>query len=296
MPRGHRTTARSILTLLLAGVLAGTAQAASPPDRIIFPVVGQVRYTDDFGAPRGNHRHQGNDLMADRWTPVVAVEAGRVERPRWSSRDCMLILHGVSGTDYWYLHLNNQPRRADGEGGCRPGVAYAPGLETGDRVRAGELVGFVGNSGNAAGGATHLHFELHPDGGRAVSPYRWLRGARRVLFTVPGSVTSVRLALFGTVRSIEESFALRVASVAVSRGWRGRVPARSVALGYASELVVERRGESGEAAATTAAVASAVPGERVSVWTTWFAPTLATQLAGPNVLSAERIRLRGPLR
>ncbi|HEX2111437.1 MAG TPA: M23 family metallopeptidase [Gaiellaceae bacterium] len=281
--------------LLLAGAFVGTAEAGSPPDRIVFPLVGSASYTDDFGAPRGDHGHQGNDLVADRWTPVVAVEAGRVEIPGWRSRDCALILHGASGTDYWYLHLNDRHRHAGGEGGCRPGVAYAPGLDDGDRVRAGELVGYVGNSGNAAGVAPHLHFELHPGGGRAVSPYEWLRRARRVLFAVPGGRTSVRLALYGTVRSIDDAFALRVASVAVSRGWRGSVPARAVALAYAADVTVERTNEARNTPAT-AAVSSAVPGERVAVWTTWFAPTLATQLAQPNVLSAQRIRLRGPLR
>jgi peptidoglycan LD-endopeptidase LytH len=281
--------------LLVAGAFVGTAQAGSPPDRIIFPLVGRATYTDDFGAPRGDRSHEGNDLMAARWTPVVAVEAGRVELPHWRSSDCMLILHGASGTDYWYLHLNDRPRRPGGEGGCRPRIAYAPGLEEGDTVRAGELVGYVGNSGNAAGVATHLHFELRPDGGRAVSPYDWLRRARRVLFAVPGSATSVRLALYGSVRSIEDSFALRVESVAASRGWRGLVPARPVELAYAPEVTVERTGEDREAAAT-AAVSSAVPGERVAVWTSWFTPTLRTQLAPPNVLEAERIRLHGPLR
>lgn len=281
--------------LLLVGAFVGTADAGPPPDRIVFPLVGPATYTDDFGDPRGSRRHEGNDLMADRWTPVVAVEGGRVELPGWRSRDCMLILHGASGTDYWYLHLNDRPRRAGGDGGCRPGVAYARGLEAGDRVRSGELIGYVGNSGNAAGGATHLHFELHPDGGRAVSPYAWLRHARRALFAVPGSATSVRLALYGSVRSIEDSFALRVDTVAVSRGWRGRVPARRVALAYAPELTVERTDEDREVAAS-AAVSSAVPGERVAVWTSWFTPTLATQLGRPNVLEAERIRLRGPSR
>ena len=293
MPRGPRTTARSIVALLIVGVFAGTAHA-EPPDRIIFPVVGPVRYQDDFGAPRGSRSHQGNDLMADRWAPVVAVEAGTVERPRWSSSDCTLILHGRSGTEYWYLHLNNQPRRAGGRGGCRPGVAYAPGLRNGQRVRAGELIGYVGNSGNASGGAPHLHFELHPDGGRAVSPYRWLRRAPRPLYAVPASATNIRLALFGTVRTLDDSFALRVSSVAVSNGWRGPSVSRGVSLAYAPDVVVERR--SGVGLVGNATVASAIPGERVSVWTTWFQPTLATQLAGANILAAQRIRLRGPSR
>src|SRR5918998_274055 len=78
MPRGHRTTSRSILTLLVLGLLAGTANAA-PPKQILFPVVGPAKFQNDFGAPRGGGRsHRGNDIMADRAAPVVAVEAGRI--------------------------------------------------------------------------------------------------------------------------------------------------------------------------------------------------------------------------
>src|SRR5918998_3976988 len=98
--------------------------------------------------------HRGNDIMADRAAPVVAVEAGRIERPRWSSSDCALILHGESGTDYWYLHLNNdKTRRDDNRGGCKNGVSFARDLRDDMKVRAGQLIGYVGKSGNAAGGA-----------------------------------------------------------------------------------------------------------------------------------------------
>ena len=75
------------------------------------------------------------------------------------------------------------------------------------------------------------------------------------------------------------------------------MPARRVALAYAPDVVVERPGEDAEvtveSAVATEALATAEPGERVSVWTTWFRPTVATQLARPNVLAAELIRLRG---
>ena len=79
----HRTTARSILAVAcLAGVLAWTAAASAAPSgvpRLIFPVVGTATYTNDFGAPRGQGRHEGNDVMAAKKTPAVAVEAGTVK-------------------------------------------------------------------------------------------------------------------------------------------------------------------------------------------------------------------------
>ena len=292
MPRGHRTTARSILALLLLWALTGTAHA-DVPERILFPVVGKVTYTDDFGAPRGSGPHQGNDIMAPRGAPVVAVEAGRVSLYRGSSAaGCMLYLYGRSKTTYYYIHLNNDLTRSNDNraSDCRSGVAYAPGLRDGQRVSAGQLVGFVGDSGDADGGNPHLHFELHPDGRRAVSPYRWLTDARKLLYAVPQAMSPIRLALSGTVTSTEDSFSLRIRRVAVSRGWRGPSPARTVSLAYAPQVVVQRRGEAGSLAASS--VRSVERGERVTVWTTWFAPTLATKLAPPGALTAELIRLR----
>jgi hypothetical protein len=293
MPRSHRTTARSILTLLVAGAFAGTANAA-PPRQILFPVIGPVQYSDDFGAPRAGHSHEGNDIMAARKAPVVAVESGRVERPSWSSRDCALILHGRSGTDYWYLHLNDDRTRGDDNRARDCSAAFASGFRSGQRVRAGQLIGYVGNSGNAAGASPHLHFELHPGRGGAVSPYRWLTSAPRLLYAVAPGVRTVRLALHGTIRSVWGGFALRATRVAVAGGWRGPAMVNHVTLRYAADVVIERQTRLG--ALATATLRSAAPGERASVWTKRFRPTLATQLAGGIVLTAERIRLHGARR
>jgi hypothetical protein len=278
----------------LLGLLAGTANAAAPR-QIVFPVVGPVKFYDDFGAPRSQGSHQGNDIMAARGRPVVAAERGRVRIYRGSWRaGCMLYLYGASGTTYLYIHLNDDLTTRDDNRAtdCRRGVAYAPNLRNGQRVGAGRLIGYVGNSGDARGGAPHLHFELHPNGGRAVSPYRWLTRARRPIYAVPPGVKSVRLALFGTLRSADESLAVRTTRVAVLRGWRGRIATRRVALSYAPDFVVERPEEE-ESTLGTAALTTVEPGERVSVWTSPFRPTLRTQLASPNVLAAELVRLRG---
>jgi hypothetical protein len=208
------------LTLLLAGFLAGSAQAAprllgDTPERILFPIVGPAQWTDDFGAPRAQGGHEGNDILSDWRAPVVAVEPGKVQIHHGSARaGCMLYLHGKSGTTYLYIHLNNDlTPKNDGRGGCKPGVAFAPGLVDGARVKAGELLGYVGSSGDA-GATNHLHFELHPNDGGAVSPYRWLRKADRLLYVLSDSeqkearataADAVSMTLEGTFVSVEEA-------------------------------------------------------------------------------------------
>ena len=107
----------AILFILVALVVsAGTATAGVP--KLIFPVAGPTTYSDDFGAPRGQGAHEGNDLMAAKKTPVLAVEAGRVKFWTTSANaGCMLYLYGKSGTTYYYIHLNNDlTRKNDNRG------------------------------------------------------------------------------------------------------------------------------------------------------------------------------------
>ena len=203
----RRTLARLALSLLVIGALTGTlaAPAVAGVPKLVFPIVGNASYEDDFGDPRGQGSHEGNDMMAPWKSSVVAVEAGRIKIWTSSSRaGCMLYLYGKSGTTYLYIHLNNDlTKNNDNDGGCKQGVSYAPGLEDGAQVRAGELIGYVGDSGDADGIHHHLHFELHPGDGGAVSPYRHLRSAEKLLFALPeggrGTQTAVALALLGTV-------------------------------------------------------------------------------------------------
>src|SRR5262249_51172157 len=155
-------------------------QPAEAP-RLIFPVVGQATYSDDFGLPRAGGPHQGIDILAARKAPAVAVEAGKVEFWTTSaSAGCMLYLKGQSGTVYQYIHLNNDHGKGnDNRGKCVPGVAYAPGLADGSWVVAGQQVGFVGDSGDANGIHPHLHFEVHPGGKAAIDPFTHLNQAQR---------------------------------------------------------------------------------------------------------------------
>lgn len=298
MPRGHRTTARSILlAVLVAGALGGPPAASGAVPPIVFPVVGPSSYIDDYGAPRHSGWHKGIDIMAKRRAPVVAVEAGRVSIYRGSrNAGCMLYLYGASGTTYYYIHLNDDLTKRDDNRAtdCRVGVAYAPGLKSGQRVRAGQLIGFNGNSGDARGIAPHLHFEIRPK--RApINPFRHLNRADRLLFARPIGAKEVKLDLMGTVLETgEDTVSMRVDRVGVATGKErksGKWLGRKITLRHHEGTVVKRKRADGTI--VVAKLASAKKGERVTVWTPWFKPVLRTQRAKPGVLTAERIRLRG---
>lgn len=123
-----------------------------------FPVAGKHTYSNDYGAPRSQGSHQGNDIMAERGVPVRAVAAGtikRLTRTETGLGGLWVWLRDTAGNEYYFAHLN----------------AVTEGLEIGDAVTVGQVIGTVGNTGDARYGATHLHFEVHPGGGSAVNPY-----------------------------------------------------------------------------------------------------------------------------
>jgi hypothetical protein len=261
--------------------------------RLIFPVIGAASYVDDFGDARGQGGHEGNDLMAAKRSLAVAAEAGHVKFWTTSSRaGCMLYLDGVSGTQYLYIHLNNDLTAGnDNRGKCVPGVAFAEGLKSGGRVEAGEPVGFVGDSGDADGIASHLHFEVHPNGRGAVSPYPYLRKARRLLFAAkPGSLFT--LALSGTVvEAAGEELELELDRV---RSWPGgrkiEQSGRSVAVSVPPTASIE--GVTSPMALSTSMLDSLEPGSSVTVFTAPAKTTLAAQTGARNALAARRVLVR----
>jgi hypothetical protein len=143
------------------------------PPPIVFPVIGDVNYTDTFGAPRsGGRTHAGTDIMTYdvKGLPVVASADGVIS---WISNDCchLAIDHG-GGWSTWYIHLNNDtPGTDDGQG-----WGIADDIEVGTTVVAGQLIGWVGDSGNAEWVAPQLHFETRHNGA-AVNPYPALAAA-----------------------------------------------------------------------------------------------------------------------
>jgi murein DD-endopeptidase MepM/ murein hydrolase activator NlpD len=144
----------------------------------VFPhAESPVDFRDTWGARRsGGRSHKGTDILSPRGTSIVAVAPGTVRfmgKQRLSGYS-IKIDHG-HGWVTSYLHLNNDtPGTDDGDGGEEG--AFAPGLEVGDRVEAGQLIGWVGDSGNAERTTTHTHFELK-HGDTKVNPYPYLAAA-----------------------------------------------------------------------------------------------------------------------
>jgi murein DD-endopeptidase MepM/ murein hydrolase activator NlpD len=120
------------------------------------PVPG-ARFMNDWGFPRSGGRfHEGNDLFAARGTPVHAPAAGTTYREGGSLGGNQVKLVADSGTVFYGMHLDRFGKIG--------------------RVAAGDVIGYVGDTGAAKGGPVHLHFEVHPGGGSAVNPYPMLVG------------------------------------------------------------------------------------------------------------------------
>jgi hypothetical protein len=292
-----RTQARGALlaslTALIALLLTAGAAAASTSAKVptlVFPVLGDATYIDDFGDPRGQGRHEGNDIMAPRRALALAAEGGTVKFWTTSSRaGCMLYLEGTSGTEYLYVHLNNDlTSENDNQGTCVPGVAYMKGLKSGARVLAGEPIGYVGDSGDADGIHPHLHFEVHPNGGGAVSPYPYLRKARQLLFAARLG-TTFTLALTGTVvTAAGQDLALNLQQV---RSWPGgrkiKQAGQQVAVSVPETATIE--GIDSPIGVSFPALDLLTKGLPVTIWTTPAKVTLAAQSGAKGALAVSRV-------
>lgn len=167
-------------------VTATTAPVVYTPRRAIcsyvyrmqWPILGGGAVGSVFGAERdgGTRLHAGVDVMAPKMSPIVAVRDGTITRLHASGPECCwMILTHDDGWASWYVHLNNDVDGSDNG----HGVGIRPGLTEGTRLVAGEVIGWVGDSGNAEPGPPHLHFELHTSYGVAIDPLASLRWAYR---------------------------------------------------------------------------------------------------------------------
>lgn len=151
-------------------VAPGTRVTGSPASLIV-PVQGvpPAALSDTYDDPRGSDRlHEAMDIMAPAGTPVLATADGTIEK-LFDSANGGLTIYQFDPTETWcyyYAHLQR----------------YAPGLEEGDTVRRGEVIGYVGSTGNANAAAPHLHFGIYLLGeekqwsrGTPVNPYPLLR-------------------------------------------------------------------------------------------------------------------------
>ena len=150
----------ALTSIPIAGATALTG--ALPAGDFLFPVAGPTTFTNDWMYPRAGGRvHQGIDLFAARGTPVVAVADGSLFNVGYNGLGgWRLWLRDRAGNGFYYAHLS----------------AYAPVAAEGASVTRGTVVGYVGDSGDARGTPTHLHFEIHPGGGGPVPPYPIVTG------------------------------------------------------------------------------------------------------------------------
>lgn len=116
----------------------------------VFPVLGPHTYSNDWGAPRVGHRHQGTDIFALSDTPLVACTGGTIITTWTGGGGKTVYLDGDDGNLYVYMHCSNYEKTAG-------------------RVEAGETIAYCGMTGNATG--YHLHFEIHANGDRPINPY-----------------------------------------------------------------------------------------------------------------------------
>jgi len=210
---GRTTYVRSVLLAAMAAILViaampAPARSAEPTftpvkrydvvRKLVFPVVGVTKYWSGFGDCRDNctREHHGVDILTYEWKglPVVAAHAGTVTRVTYNEGNpgCSIRIRSRDRWETRYLHLNNDIPGTDEIGHPCP----APGIEVGTQVDAGQLIGWIGDSGNSEHTVPHIHFELRNRSGHPIDPYKSLRRSRKIEYEwLPSdpSATSIML-------------------------------------------------------------------------------------------------------
>ena len=152
------------------------------PARLPVPVVGIVpsQLSDSWGSPRpGGRHHEGIDIFAPRFTPIVSATEGIVsDKGTGELGGRYVTVTGPGGYNHYYAHMERYG-------------AYTPG----DWIEPGDTLGYVGDSGNARGTPTHLHYGIYKLNGGAINPYPLLAQrvpASRRARTARGSASSTR--------------------------------------------------------------------------------------------------------
>lgn len=200
---GQSATLPPVVAIPQVGPKSAGSTGTAP---YVFPVFGSsATFTSEYGAPRaGTGWHQGNDIFAPIGVPVLAVADGVLSKVGVNTLGGnRLWLTDDLGNAYYYAHMSG----------------YAAHAADGVRVRGGEIIGFVGNTGQAITTPPHLHFEIHPGDGASVDPYPYLLAWKRG--------TSVSLAFSAAVVS------------------RGQAPAVGAVL-VGQESWIERTGDTGD--------------------------------------------------
>jgi murein DD-endopeptidase MepM/ murein hydrolase activator NlpD len=217
----------------------------SPEEAVVigmghFPVGGEAAYNDDFLMPRFTgtfHLHQGNDIFAARGTPVRAPNDGSVRFGADPLGGNAAYVTQADGTYYYMCHL----------------ASYAK-IPSGSRVTQGQIVGYVGDTGDAAG-TPHLHFEVHPRGGAATNPKpildRWLDEAKANVVNILASYQ------VGVPRAVVDTGRLRRFDQGLNATSDGDVFLSASSTGSGSRRLTELRSQAGDQTQADAAAAEA---------------------------------------
>lgn len=194
-----RHPARLLVAAALAVVLlalAAESSVAVEHRRVVdvtFPTEPSASFSDDYDVGRGADAHGATDLYAPHGAPVYAARRGQVTWvERHATAGWAVHVRGDGGRTYAYYHL--------GPAGGERGEALMDGVAEGATVTRGQLIGYVGDSGNAVGGPPHLHFEIHderiadPYGGNRLNPVTSLRAALARGDYVTGAASGAGLA------------------------------------------------------------------------------------------------------
>ena len=130
------------------------------PTLQVFPMQGGCGFSDTWHQPRsGGRLHEGVDIIGAKGLAIYATNDGVISRMSTGGAlgGNAIYVKIPNGTYFYYAHLDS----------------FAPGMAAGVPVKAGQIIGYNGSTGS--GGTTHLHFEVHPFGGPAVSPYQFVK-------------------------------------------------------------------------------------------------------------------------
>lgn len=156
--------ATRVTTTTTTTTTSPVASAPTTGGTLLFPMnpVPKCTVLDNFGDSRSGGRiHQGTDILGSLGQQVYAVADGKlVEQVLDGADDSDMSgnswdLLATDNTKYVFMHLSG----------------FAPGLSVGSTVTKGQVIGYVGDTGNPGAGNYHLHFEVHPNNGAAVNPY-----------------------------------------------------------------------------------------------------------------------------
>jgi Peptidase family M23 len=179
----------AVLFLGMVAVPSPASAAASIVKPIVFPVDGPVTYTDTFGAPRSGHTHEGQDLMGAKMLPLLSAVNGIVHRVKFdNATGNSVTIKAADGWTYHYIHVNNDRPGTD-DGQATRNQAFPPNIVAGATVTKGQVIAYLGDSGNAENAGSHLHFEIRepaPVGsyqGAPINPYESLQQATRWVTT-----------------------------------------------------------------------------------------------------------------